>query len=231
MTTKRKFQIVVDCVMTAILPLLMAYSLIGEEFHEWVGVVMFALFLLHHALNWKWHKNLFKGRYTAVRIVGTGINAVIFVLMLMLMASGMIMSRFVFRFLPISGGTSLARIVHLSASYWCYILISVHVGLHGNMLMGILRKAVGIREPSVIRKVLFRMAAIVLAVYGIHAFVNRGFPGYMFLKTQFVFLDYGEPIIFFLLDYLAIMALFAILGYYTTKILISISYKMKNRRD
>lgn len=231
MTTKRKFQIMVDLMMTAILPLLMAYSLIGETFHEWAGMAMFGLFLLHHALNWKWHKNLFKGRYTAVRIVGTGINIIIFALMLMLMVSGMMMSRYVFRFLPVSGGISFARMVHLSASYWCYILTSVHVGLHGNMIMGMLRKAAGIRESSVIRKVFFRGAAIILAVCGIHAFVNRGFPGYMFLKNHFVFFDYGEAIVFFLIDYLEIMALFAIVGYYATKILTNVAYKMKNRRD
>ena len=34
----------------------------------------------------------------------------------------------------------------------------------------------------------------------------------MFLKTSFVFFDYGEARIFFFLDYLAVMLLFAVLG-------------------
>lgn len=38
MTLKRKIQIITDLSMTALLPLLMAYSMIGERFHEWTGV-------------------------------------------------------------------------------------------------------------------------------------------------------------------------------------------------
>jgi hypothetical protein len=35
----------------------------------------------------------------------------------------------------------------------------------------------------------------------------------MFLKNQFVFFNFDEPIIFFFADYLAIMVLFAALSY------------------
>ena len=41
----------VDVLMTALLPCLMAYSLIGETFHEIAGVAMLALFITHHGLN------------------------------------------------------------------------------------------------------------------------------------------------------------------------------------
>ena len=36
----------------------------------------------------------------------------------------------------------------------------------------------------------------------------------MFLQNQFVFFDFGEPRIFFFMDYLAVMCLFAVCGYY-----------------
>lgn len=41
----------------------------------------------------------------------------------------------------------------------------------------------------------------------------------MLLRSEFVFFDLSEPLLFFFLDYLAIMALFAIIGYYTAKCL------------
>lgn len=44
MTAKRKFQIVIDMMMTVMLPLLMAYQLIGEALHEWMGSCMLLLF-------------------------------------------------------------------------------------------------------------------------------------------------------------------------------------------
>ena len=57
----------VDAAMTALLPCLMAYSLIGETFHEIVGVVMLVLFIAHHILNRAWCKGLFRGRYSPSR--------------------------------------------------------------------------------------------------------------------------------------------------------------------
>ena len=41
----------------------------------------------------------------------------------------------------------------------------------------------------------------------------------MFLKLPFVFFDYGEPFVFFLLDYISIMILFAMIGYGVTLLL------------
>lgn len=37
--------------MTVALLLLMAYGLVGEAAHEWIGMGMFALFVAHHILN------------------------------------------------------------------------------------------------------------------------------------------------------------------------------------
>ena len=41
----------------------------------------------------------------------------------------------------------------------------------------------------------------------------------MLLKTQFVFFNFDEPIVLFLLDYAAMMVLFAAIGYYLSKLL------------
>lgn len=218
MTGKRKIQMAVDLLMTAILLLLMAYSLVGEEAHEWMGIGMFLLFLIHHGLNWKWHKNLFKGRYSGIRVMGTVLNVLIFLLMITLMVSGIAMSRYVFASIPLGGGTSLARTVHLIGSYWCYVLISVHLGLHGSMLMGMIGKACRIEKSSRRRKLTLRLIAALLAAYGIYAFLHRGLGAYMFLQSEFAFFDFSELIIFFLADYIAIMALFAITGYYAAKV-------------
>ena len=51
--------------MTVMMPLLMAYSLIGELFHEIAGSLIFILFIVHHILNRKWYSNVAKGKYNA----------------------------------------------------------------------------------------------------------------------------------------------------------------------
>ena len=59
----------VDAVMTAVLLCLMAYQVTGETLHEWFGVGMTVLLIVHHVLNFRWYKSLFKGKYNAYRAV------------------------------------------------------------------------------------------------------------------------------------------------------------------
>lgn len=43
----------------------------------------------------------------------------------------------------------------------------------------------------------------------------RDIDSYMFLKKQFVFFDFEEPVILFIIDYIAVIGLFAAIGYYS----------------
>ena len=74
--------------MAILLPLLMAYSLLGETAHEWLGIMMSALFILHHILNRKWYGGLCKGRYSAVRILGAVTDLFLLADMIALPVSG-----------------------------------------------------------------------------------------------------------------------------------------------
>ena len=56
MKQKTILKIVVDIGMTVMLLFLMAYELIGEAAHEWLGIGMFVLFIIHHILNRKWRR-------------------------------------------------------------------------------------------------------------------------------------------------------------------------------
>ena len=112
---KKKSKLAVDILMTLTLLFLMGYQLWGETAHEWAGAFMLVLFLAHHVLNTAWHRNLFRGKYTRVRILTSAVDLALFVVMICLMVSGITMSRHVFAFLPISGGMGTARLVHMAA--------------------------------------------------------------------------------------------------------------------
>ena len=73
------------------------------------------------------------------------------------------------------------------------------------------------KRPSNARKWILRGLAALIAVYGLYAFVKRNLGNYMLLRQQFVFFDFEEPLLFFLLDYTAIMGLFVCIGHYMTK--------------
>ena len=224
---KKKIRIIVDCGMTLLLPLLMAYSLVGEAAHEYLGIGMFLLFVTHHILNIAWWKHIFCGKYTLLRILGTAVNLTLAMIMLALPISGMMLSRHVFRFLHFNGA-STARTVHLMASYWGLVLMSFHAGMHGNVMMGMFRKAAHTQQTSKIRTWSLRVIAVLLAICGIHAFVKNRISSYLFLRTQFVFIDFSQPVVLALLDYLAIIAFFAVIGYYISK-LIKMQVKMQKK--
>lgn len=65
---------ILDCLMVVLLPLLMAYSMIGESIHEWLGIATLLLFLGHHALNWRWYRSLPRGKWSPVRMFQADVN-------------------------------------------------------------------------------------------------------------------------------------------------------------
>lgn len=219
MKPKMMVKMGIDLVMTVLLLCQMAYMLIGEIAHEWMGAGMFVLFILHHALNWRWYKNLGKGKYSAVRILQTVVDFLVLLCLVGLMVSGIILSREVFAFLPISGGTGFARILHMLASYWGFILMSVHLGLHWSMVMAMVRKICKITDKSAARSWVFRALALLICVFGVYAFFKNHIADYLFLRSQFVFFDMEQPLILFFAEYVAMMGLWICLAYYGAKLL------------
>jgi len=201
----KRIRIIVDIAMTVLLPMLMAYSLIGENFHEIIGTLMFVLFILHHVLNRKWYGAIFKGKYNMRRTFQTMLDVLLIVFMLVQPISGILMSKHLYTFIQIPGISAAVREIHLCLAYWGFMLLCIHAGTHLTALVKILRK----------NKVFFYPAAVVgaaVSIYGIYAFIKRQFPDYMFRRTAFVFFDYSEPKTMFFLDYLAIMILFMLFG-------------------
>lgn len=215
---KKKIHIMIDCGMVILLPLLMAYSLIGESAHEYLGIAMFLLFVVHHIMNAAWWRNLFKGKYSPARIVMTVTNLLLVIIMVALPVSGIVMSRYAFSFLQITGGVGMARTVHLLSSYWGFVLMSFHAGLHGQMVVQAIRKTLLSKAPKGAGVILTLIAAMISG-YGVYAFICRQLADYLFLKVPFVFFNFDEPRIFFIADHITIMLLFAFAGYYLLKLL------------
>lgn len=216
MNSKIMIKLCIDIGMTIILLFLMTYELIGQAVHEWFGIGMFVLFLTHHILNSRWSRNILKGRYTPLRIWQTVLVLLVLACMAGSMISGVILSRHVLAFLPVSGGRSFGRNLHMLSAYWGFVFMSLHLGFHWNMMMSIAGNAAG---KSSARTIVLRILALAAACYGLYAFVKREIGSYLFLKSQFVFFDFEEPLLFFLLDYMAVMELFVWIGHYTAKLL------------
>lgn len=219
MKPKAIIKIVIDVLMTLGLLFLMGYQFWGDAAHEWAGAGMFLLFILHHVLNGNWYKSLFKGRYTPSRIFQVVVDLLVFLAMIGLMVSGIMLSNHVFSFLNIHGGMSFARLLHMAASHWGFVLMALHLGLHWGMFLGLAKKALHLKQTSRVRKILLPVLGAGIAIYGLIVFIQRDLLTYMLLQTQFVFLDFGEPVPLFYLDYLAMIGAFIFLAYYLSALL------------
>lgn len=219
MTMKRKVQMIIDLAMTIMLPFLMAYNMLGDVEHELIGVAVFILFLLHHTLNYRFMATILQGKYTAVRVLITTTDLLLFLTMLCLMISSVILSRHVFTFLGISTGTSAARIMHLLGSYWGFVLMSIHLGFHIGQIKQLLRKVVHTTKVPKVIDIIKIALTLFVSIFGLYEFIVRKLPEYMFLRTQFVFFDYSESMVRFLTSYVAIMVLFTSAGYILFRLL------------
>lgn len=131
---KKKVKMLVDLFILIALPMQIVCGRIGAALHEWLGVAVFLLFLLHHGLNWRWYKNLFGGRYSAVRLGSLLVNVLLFVLMFAVPVSGLARAEHVSFLHRIQVYDE--RVFHPAAAYLICVLITIHVGLHGAVMHG-----------------------------------------------------------------------------------------------
>ena len=178
----------VDVCMTVLLLCLMAYQVTGETLHEWIGIGMTALLILHHILNIRWYSVLSRGRYTVYRTVTTAVNMLLLAAISLTALCGMAMSGhavpFLYGMLPVS----FARQFHLAMSYWSFILMGVHLGLHVPAM------AAGFRWSGTVKTALAVCAAAVAGV-GFFLFAKSGISDYLFFRSPFAFLDYDKSAI------------------------------------
>lgn len=183
MRKRKALRLSVDIGMTVLLFVLMAYQLTGQFAHEWAGAVMLVLFAAHHLLNRQWFLSLGKGKYAPLRVIQTAADALLLADMLALMVSGIIMSHYVFAFLPPFGRVSTAWLLHLAASHWGFVLMGVHLGLHWGGMIGMVRGRPG-WKPSRLRQVMLWIATAAVGAYGVYAFVTNQFGQYLIYRSS-----------------------------------------------
>lgn len=214
MANKQKIKIVVDLFMMITLLLLMLFQITGQQVHEYLGMMILFLFLGHNFLNRKWYSHIFKGKYKLYRLVQTILNISILMMMLCLGYSGMVMTQY----LPfsISGSMSLVRRLHLACSYWGFVLMSIHLGMHLRQMMNMFKKYIHL-ENNVLK-----LMMVIISLCGIYCFIQNNIVSYMFLINEFVFFDFEKNILIVLLEYLSMMGLWVNIGYLITRITLKV---------
>ena len=176
---------IIDLCMTILLLVLMAYQVTGEALHEWTGISMTVLVILHQVLNRRWYSAAFKGKYNPYRIMTTAVNVLLLLSFVMTALSGMSMSAHAVPFLYGMAPVSFARRMHLSMSHWSFVLTGLHLGLH-----------IPVMTASIKHEGKSRMAAssvfCILAGVGLFLFLHDNWTDYLFFRAAFAFLDYEK---------------------------------------
>ena len=135
--------------MTLVLLCLMAYLVTGEAAHEFIGVGMTLLCIVHQILNRRWYGALLKGKYRAFRILQTVINILLILSFAVTAFCGMSMSTYAVPFMYGILRVSLVRRVHLSVSHWSFVLMGLHLGLHVPVMTARLKLTDKIKDCTV----------------------------------------------------------------------------------
>lgn len=212
MNRKLAIKLIVDLGLTVSMLVAFAYHLTGPTAHEWIGLTMFALLTAHNGLNWRWYRNI--GR------TGAGLNArlslamtlAILTVTVVLLISSLMVSREIFNSIRANNGF-LMRQIHTLAAYWILVLMSVHVGLHWNLIMSVVRRLFRVSGSCRLRSTLVRLAGAAVLAGGFWASIDRGLASKLLMRHSF---DYwaGSAAGFFI-TYLLIMGLYIGLTHYS----------------
>ena len=192
--------------MTVLYFVLMGYHFTGRTIHEYLGFLIFVFFILHNIMNINWYKNLPKGKYSLNRALNTFINTLLFICMFGLIISGILFNKSVVEFFNIGDIKVLNKKLHIICSYWGFILISVHLGMHWGIFINMSKKFMNVKKQICI------IIGLLIAIYGIVSFIERGFYIKMFLMAKVPSIK--EPAIFFFINHVAVMGLFIFITYY-----------------
>lgn len=192
-------KIIIDALMYVLFLLLMGQHLASGALHEWLGTGLFVCFAAHNALNYKWYKALFKGKYTVQRSIQTAVNLLLMVSFVGCMLSALMISGVVFRNFRIPDMMMFGRKLHMVSSAWCFVFMSIHLGMH-------------IRAPKKkIAVTAFYALTGAASLYGIYHFIVRRFYEELFLLTEFKWFDYDKLLLEYIFETMCISMAFVMI--------------------
>ena len=207
---------IIDILMTIVLIPLMAYQVTGEAAHEWLGISMVTLVIVHQVLNRKWYSAIFGGKYNPYRIVNSIFTILLLISFALTAISGISMSNHAVPFLYNLVNVNTARVMHLAFSHWAFILMGLHIGMH----IGVM--AAKIKNP--IRSIMLALFTVI-AGYGFYLFLKSGIINYITFKTHFAFLDYEKHAALVFFENVSMLIFFAFVAHNLANVLKGIGKK------
>jgi hypothetical protein len=140
----------------------------GLLFHEIAGLAIGAGFILHKLLSWGWIRQvtlrLLRPALTWRTRLGYLLDWLLLLAIAYILASGLIISKVLLPYLFDPRGAFFYVNTHRSVSFIALALVGVHIGLHGEWLLGLLR----LRQPGRALGILSHIAALLALAWGVY---------------------------------------------------------------
>ncbi len=211
-------RLVLPAAMAALLLLALAYWWLENLPHEIFGTVLFALLGWHLAINWFWFRNLLRGRYDTRRTITLVLHLMLIANMLVLLITSVVISKSAFEFLSIPDSIYL-RDVHWFAAYWVMVIVGVHLGLHWSRVMAMVRTTLRLSPVNSARTLVLRIAAAVLAGFGVWSFTVLGVWAKLSFTYSLDFWDFTAAVTPFFGHWAGVVSLPAIMAHYGMMVL------------
>ncbi|MHC1719656.1 MAG: DUF4405 domain-containing protein [Clostridiaceae bacterium] len=183
MNKKFKIKMVIDLIMLILWIVLMDLNLTGVFVHEYLGIGIIALIIIHNLLNLRWIAGVISNFKKSPGKVKFVLNLVLMALTVLIGVSGVMISTDILPTLS-RANISVWQYIHKTASYGGMLLISVHIGLHWSMIAGALKKAFRIYGKSRLRKVLCACISLLIMFSGIYSSLKIGLAGKFIPETK-----------------------------------------------
>ena len=214
-----------NLVMVLCLIVVMDYRFITNTIHEMLGLFTLLLLIIHNTLlKRQWYTAIGKGKMDLLRILKTITNSLLLVMMVLVAVTGLLISQTVFSSFSLSGNL-LTHELHILSAYFSFILISIHLGFHWNVLSGKLRHWLRIERTDFGYILLSRTASLLTIGYGIYASFTRQIGSKLLLKHGFIDWSAEPSLVGFIFDYMSIMGCYIAITYYLTQRLQKLNHK------
>lgn len=166
-----------DVVIGMIFTLLFNVRVLGGlAFHEVAGVGIGLGFLVHILLNSQWVKavtlKFFDRKLPGKTRLGYSLNLLLLISMSVIIVSGLMISKVIF-----PGFRAVDQrwfyVIHLGVSYLTLAIVGMHVGLHWQWIVGMMKKVFKVQSSSLLH-VLAKVALVLIIFLG----------GFQILETQ-----------------------------------------------
>ena len=203
-----------DGALVFLLLLLMADRHTGNAVHEWLGLALTCLIVLHIWWNRRWFGTLFRGRYSLFRTFRLALNLLLAAMSLGTLASAVPISGTLFAFMGFEGSLS-CRTVHVFCAHWTFLLAAVHLGLYAyRVFPGRCRHGAG--KDVYARAGSFTCASF--AFYGMYAFPQRELGSVLTMRSAFLFWGEQESFLECFLEYGAVFFLCAWVAFFLSRL-------------